>query len=57
MLFVDVNLGSKSERIIVFDGDTSEELSHMFAKKHCTKLLKLFLLFHFFIFEELDEGM
>ena len=36
MLYVDVNLGpGKSERIVVFDGDTAESLAENFTKKHC----------------------
>ena len=35
MLFVDVNLGpARSERIIVREGDTSEELASQFCDRH-----------------------
>ena len=35
LLFVDVNLGpDRSERIVVYDGDTAEGLADDFAKKH-----------------------
>lgn len=35
LLYVDVNLGpGKSERIIVYDGDTSEILAERFSKSH-----------------------
>jgi hypothetical protein len=35
LLYVDVNLGpGKSERIIVFDGDTAESLAEKFAITH-----------------------
>lgn len=38
LLFVDVNLGpSKSERIIVRDGDTSEGLANQFCLQHGIK--------------------
>lgn len=35
LLFVDVNLGGdNSERIVVYEGDTAEELSHRFCEEH-----------------------
>lgn len=35
LLFVDVNLGpERSERIVVYDGDTAEGLADEFSKKH-----------------------
>ena len=35
LLFVDVNLGpDRSERIVVYDGDTAEGLADDFARKH-----------------------
>ena len=35
MLFVDVNLGvNGNERIVVYEGDTAEDLAEKFAKKH-----------------------
>ena len=35
LLFVDVNLGpGRSERIVVFEGDTAEQLADDFTKKH-----------------------
>ena len=35
LLYVDVNLGpNKSERIIVYEGDTAGELAQQFAEKH-----------------------
>lgn len=45
LLFVDVNLGpERSERIVVYDGDTAEGLAEEFSKKHAlnhTMKLKL----------------
>jgi len=36
LLYVDVNLGpTKSERIVVYDGDTASNLAEDFSKKHC----------------------
>ena len=35
LLFVDVNLGAgKSERIVIFEGDKSEDLANKFAEIH-----------------------
>jgi hypothetical protein len=35
LLYVDVNLGpGKSERIVVYDGDTAEALAEKFASTH-----------------------
>lgn len=35
MLYVDVNLGaSRTERIVVFEGDESEELAERFVQEH-----------------------
>jgi hypothetical protein len=35
LLYVDVNLGpGKSERIIVYDGDTADRLAEGFARRH-----------------------
>ncbi len=35
LLFVDVNLGpNKTERIVVYEGDKSEELATKFALSH-----------------------
>lgn len=35
LLFVDVNLGpERSERIVVYDGDTAEGLAEEFTRKH-----------------------
>lgn len=35
LLYVDVNLGpGKSERIVVYDGDTAESLAEKFANSH-----------------------
>ena len=35
LLFVDVNLGQgKNERIIIYEGDKSEDLANNFAKIH-----------------------
>lgn len=35
MLYVDVNIEEgKKERIVVYDGDTAEELALAFGKKH-----------------------
>jgi hypothetical protein len=35
MLYVDVNLGnSGSQRIVVYDGDKSEDLAREFSLKH-----------------------
>jgi len=35
LLYVDVNLGpGKSERIIVYDGDTADSLAEKFAQSH-----------------------
>jgi len=35
LLYVDVNLGpGKSERIVVYDGDTADSLAETFSKKH-----------------------
>ena len=35
LLYVDVNLGpNKAERIIVYEGDTAQELARQFANKH-----------------------
>ena len=34
LLFVDVNLGSVSERITVMKGDTAESLTEEFSRKH-----------------------
>ena len=35
LLYVDVNLGpNKSERIIVYEGDTAEALAESFSKSH-----------------------
>ena len=35
LLFVDVNLGpEKSERIVVYENDTAEQLAEQFADKH-----------------------
>ena len=35
LLFVDVNLGpTRTERIIVFDGDTAVQLAEKFGKEH-----------------------
>jgi hypothetical protein len=35
LLYVDVNLGpGKSERIVVYEGDTAESLAENFTKKH-----------------------
>ena len=35
MLFVDVNLGnSGNKRIVVYDGDTAENLADSFARQH-----------------------
>jgi hypothetical protein len=32
---VDVNLGpNKAERIVVYDGDTAEDLAEQFARQH-----------------------
>ncbi len=40
LLFVDVNLGpNRIERIIVNEGDTSDELAKKFAQEHGTLLL------------------
>ena len=41
LLFVDVNLGQgRAERIIVYEGDTSEHLANQFAKEHSTSFIK-----------------
>lgn len=38
MLFVDVNLGKgKKERIVIYEGDISEDLAEQFAIEHCNK--------------------
>ena len=35
LLYVDVNLGpGKSERIVVYDGDTAESLAEKFSQTH-----------------------
>jgi hypothetical protein len=35
LLFVDVNLGpERTERIIVYDGDTAHQLAERFSKEH-----------------------
>lgn len=35
MLYVDVNLGAnRTERIVVFEGDESEELAERFVQEH-----------------------
>jgi len=35
LLFVDINLGEEQvERIVVYDGDTSDELAESFSNKH-----------------------
>ena len=35
LLFVDVNLGpSMADRIVVYEGDSAEELAEQFANKH-----------------------
>ena len=35
LLYVDVNLGpGKSERIVVYDGDTADSLAEKFAQSH-----------------------
>lgn len=35
LLFVDVNLGpDKAERIVVFEGDTADDLANRFAQRH-----------------------
>jgi hypothetical protein len=35
LLFVDINLGDDQvERIIVYEGNTAEELAHEFSLKH-----------------------
>mmetsp|Transcript_1693 Transcript_1693/g.1537 ORF Transcript_1693/g.1537 Transcript_1693/m.1537 type:complete len:92 (-) Transcript_1693:73-348(-) len=35
MLFVDVNFGAgRSQRIVVYDGDTAEDLADRFATEH-----------------------
>ena len=40
LLFVDVNLGpEKTQRIVVYEGDTSEELAKKFAKEFSNLLL------------------
>lgn len=56
LLFVDVNLGVRSERIVIFEGDDTGQLAHEFASSHCkyelTNNIKIKL---FFI--ELDSVM
>ena len=35
LLFVDVNLGpGRAERIVVYEGDTAEQLAEEFTQKH-----------------------
>jgi hypothetical protein len=34
LLFVDVNLGSESERIVVYEGDTARDLAVKFCEEH-----------------------
>lgn len=35
LLFVDINLGGdEQERIVVFEGDTAEDLAHQFCVEH-----------------------
>ena len=44
LLYVDVNMGvgrDGSQRIIVCEGDTAEELAAAFGSKHCLDLLTI----------------
>ncbi len=43
LLFVDVNLGmGKTERIIVYEGDRSEDLANKFSETHGKSLNSFF---------------
>ena len=54
LLYVDVNLGAnRTERIVVFEGDESEELAERFVQEHGIFfffLAKYFFFFKFFFF-------
>ena len=40
MLFVDVNFGAgRSQRIVVYDGDTAEDLADRFATEHSKRYM------------------
>ena len=57
---MDVNLGpEKTERIVVYEGDRSEDLAENFARIH-SNLKKFFLLViiqTFYNYKDLDNGM
>ncbi len=41
LLFIDVNLGAKQKRIVVYKGDTASELADSFAKENGIQFFKL----------------
>lgn len=46
LLYVDVNLGAnRTERIVVFEGDESEELAERFVQEHGEFLIMFFSTF------------
>ena len=52
LLFVDVNLGpDKAERIVVFEGDTADDLADRFAQRHdLNDIMKGNLIFYYLKF-------
>lgn len=58
LLYVDVNLGAnRTERIVVFEGDESEELAERFVQEHGNDFFFFEIIFFFFLICKCEENL